>query len=188
MDGQPIGPPKRSGCLVALYVLFGVGLFIVVAGGLALYVFLQSERGQQVVQVVKDGAEWLTVATQAPGTPELREAGCETAMVSSAISAFEVFSVFVPDEGKREEIRSQLEQDAGGYDLEELELVICALPRFGGQAPPCDEIARTYASAVPAVPDSFYVLVVRQGADAPACQGIYSPDGTLLESPKLEGF
>jgi hypothetical protein len=187
MDGQPepIGPPQRSGCMVALYVLFGVGLLAFLVGGVSLYFFLQSEQGQQFVKVVRDGAEWITVASQAPGTEELRGEGCETAMVSSASAAFNVFSVFIPEEDKQAELREQLERDAGGYDLDELLLVICALPRFSPQTPQCDQLARTYSSAVADVPDSFYVLAMQQGQDAPSCQGIYAPDGTLLESPEF---
>ena len=169
--------------MIALYALFAIGLFFIVAGGLATYFFLQSERGQQVMQAVQDGAEWLTVASQAPGTEALREAGCETAMVSSAEAAFEIFSTVIPEAEQEAEIRGKLEQAAGGQDLDDLLLVICTLPRLSVGDTRCDELARTYANAVDETPDSFYVLAIRAGDDGPSCQGVYAPDGTLLESP-----
>lgn len=183
MDGQPIGPPKRSGCIIALYAIFGVGLIVMVAGGVATYLFLQSETGQQFMKVAQEGVEWITVASQAPGTEELRDAGCETAMVSDAASAFEIVSVLIPEEDKQAEVRDELERDAGGYPLDELTLVICTLPRFSVGSPSCDELARTYGSAVETYADSFYVLVMQQGQDEPNCRGVYTPDGTLLAPP-----
>lgn len=179
-------PRKRSGCMVALYVLFGVGLFVVVAGGIATWLFLQSEQGQKVLQVAREGAEWAVTASQAPGTEELRGAGCDAAMVSDAGSAFDVFMTLIPEAGKRQEIRAELEGQTGQGNLDDLLIVICTVPRFSAGAPPrCDDLARTYSSAVDTVPDSFYVLVMKQGQDAPSCQGIYSPAGELLHEPRL---
>jgi hypothetical protein len=193
MDGAT-GPPapyeqpprKRSGCLVALYVLFGIGLFIVVAGGIGIWVFLQTEQGQKVMQVAKSGAEWITVASTAPGTEELRGAGCETAMVGNAGSALDVFMILIPEEEKQAELREQLSMQAGEGNLDDLLLVICTLPRFTVSAPACEDLARTYSSAVEDEPDSFYVMVMQQGQDAPTCQGIYDPDGMLLRQPQLQ--
>jgi hypothetical protein len=182
MDGGPVGEPqKRSGCIVALYVLFGIGLFVLVAGGLSTYFFLQSEQGQKILQVAKDGAEWVTVASQAPGTEELREAGCEAAMISDAGSAVDIFMTLIPEPGKQAEIREELEAQAGQTSLDELLLVICTLPRFNVNSPRCEELARTYGDAVSTAPLSFYVLVVAQGRDEPSCQGMFAPDGRLLD-------
>ncbi len=172
--------------MVALYVLFGIGLFVVVAGGISVYVFLQTEEGQKVLQVAKSGAEWMTTAASAPGTEELRGVGCEAAMVSDAGSALEVFMVLIPEEQKQAEIREQLESEAGRGDLDDLTLVICTLPRFTTGKPSCEELARTYGNAVDYPPDSFYVLSIQSGQDAPSCQGIYSPSGELLHEPQLD--
>lgn len=179
-------PRKRSGCMVALYVLFGVGLFVVVAGGIATWIFLQSEEGQKVLKVAREGTEWVVTASQAPGTEELRGAGCEAAMVSDAGSAFKVFSTLLPDPQKEEEIRTQLEAQTGQGSLDDLLIVICTVPRLSTSQPRCDDLARTYSSAVDQVPDSFYVLVMKQGQNAPSCQGIYSPAGELLHQPQLD--
>ena len=62
---------------------------------------------------------------------------------------------------------------------------MCTLPSIGLANPECGDLARTYAEAVLTAPDSFYLVVIRQGEDSPRCQGIYSTDGTLLETPDL---
>ncbi len=167
--------------MIALYVLFAVGLFFVVAGSIATYFFLQSEQGQQILQVAKQGAEWVTVASQAPGTDELRDAGCEAAMVSDAGSALDIFMTLLPEE-KGAEARSALEAQVGSQPLDELVLVICTLPRFTVRRPDCEDLARRYGDAVATAPPNFYLLVMEQGQDAPSCQGIYAPDGTLVEA------
>ena len=176
-------PRKRSGCLVALYLLFGIGLFFLVAGGIAAFFFFQSERGQQILQVAKDGAEWITVASQAPGTEELRDAGCEAAMVSEAGSALDVFMTLIPGEEKQEELRAELEAEVGTNNLDELLIVICTLPRFSVSQPECSNLARVYGDAVATAPPGFFVLVMQQGQDRPSCKGMYSPDGFSVGAP-----
>jgi hypothetical protein len=167
--------------MIALYVLFAVSLFFIVSGSIAAYFFLQSERGQQILEVAQQGAEWITVASQAPGTDELREAGCEAAMVSDAGSALEIFMTLVPEE-QQADARAALEEGAGNQPLDELRLVICTLPRFTSRPPACNELARLYGDTVPTAPESFYLMVMQQGQSAPSCQGVYAPDGTLLEA------
>ena len=177
---EPIGPPKRSGCRLALYTIFGLGLFAIVAVGIALWLFLESEQGQRVVEAAKQGASWMTEASQAPGTAELREAGCNNALVSEMSKAIDTFMAFLPDETQKSELLEEMES-AGG--LETQWLVMCSLSPLGATEPDCGELARTYADAVPSAPESFLLVVLRQGDDAPSCRGIYSADGTLVRTP-----
>ena len=177
-------PKKRSGCLVALYVLFGIGLLGLVIGGIGVWAFLRTEEGQRVLQVAQDGAAWVVEASNAPGTPELRELGCEAAMVSNADAAVDVFMTLIPEAEKQEQLRNDLASGAG-ENLDELRIIVCTVGRFAGPAPDCAAISQTYSRAVYDAPDSFYVLAIRQGQDAPSCQGIYASDGTLLREPEL---
>ena len=57
---------------IALYTLFGLGAFILVGGAAALYLFLQTEQGEQILLAAKRGVELVAVASSAPGTEELR--------------------------------------------------------------------------------------------------------------------
>ena len=168
--------------MTALYALLAVGLFVVVAGGIASWLFLQTEQGQKVMEVVKQSAEWITEASQAPGTVELRSAGCEMALVSEMSRAVDLLMALVPDEEQERELLEQMES-AG--NLRERLLVICTLPRNSPDEPDCGGLARTYGEAVPSAPESFFLVAIRQGDDTPRCQSIYSTDGTLLETPGL---
>ena len=162
---------ERSGCLVALYALFAVGAFAVFAAVVALLVFLRSEQGQQVTRAIGKGVDLLSEATQAAGTEELTDAGCETAMVTTFGESIGVFSAFVPD-GTLEEIDSQ--------GCGEVTLVACFSQRFLGEPPTCDLIARTYGSAVAQPPDEFAVIVYNRNSDEMSCDGVFDPKGHYL--------
>ena len=168
---------ERSGCLVALYGLFAVGAFAVFAAVVALLVFLGSEQGQQVTRAIGKGVDLLSEATQAPGTAELTEAGCETAMVTTFAESIDVFSAFVPD-GTLEEIDSQ--------GCSEVTLVACFSQTFLGEPPACDFIARTYGSALAQPPDEFAVIVYDGNTDEMSCDGVFDPKGYYLD--ELSGW
>ena len=58
---------ERSGCLMALYVLFGVGAVLMVGGAIALSFFLRTPEGREMWAAVQRGATWATESQQAPG-------------------------------------------------------------------------------------------------------------------------
>ena len=171
-------PGDRSGCLTAIYVLFGVGVLVLVIGGATAYFFLQSEEGQKIVTTAKRGLELVAAASNAEGTEELRDAGCEVAMIDSADSVIDVIAPLLSDENAKYEMQSSLEAQVG-RDLEGLVLVFCTVPQFLQDAPECTDLARTYGGAVEFPPDDFAVIVAQQGQDSPLCSGIYTPGGEL---------
>ena len=124
----------------------------------------------------------MTEASQAPGTAELREAGCSDALVSEMSKAIDIFMAFLPDETQKSELLQEMDS-AGGLDTQLL--VMCSLSPLESNEPDCGKLARTYADAVATAPDRFLLIVLRQGDDAPSCRGIYSTDGSLLETPAL---
>jgi hypothetical protein len=169
-------PRERSGCLIALYALFAVGLFVLVIGALTAYVALRSPQGQKVVEAAKQGMSWILEAQRAPGTAELREAGCATALVTSLSDAAEIFSELMPEQAQRE-----LEQGEGARQLEH-DMVVCVVGRMTLAPPDCSGVARIYAAAPGSPSESFIVRVQRQGNDAATCQGLYDAEGELIES------
>jgi len=183
--GMPELPPpfdarperRRSGCLVALYVLFGVGAFVVVAGLVAGYFFLQSEEGQRLASAVRDSAEWVAEASKAPGTDALRAAGCGEAMVSTRARLVEMMSRLLPASDADELAPPE------GSAAEEI-VVACQLGFFASEVPSCEAVARAYAQAVDSPPAQFLVVVVQGGTEH--CVGSYAPDGTLLEPEESE--
>lgn len=172
---EPIGPGgrrQRSGCLVALYVLFGLGALVLVLGGIAAWLFFRSETGQRVLEAAKEGTAWAQEAAAAPGTDALRQAGCDTAMVTTFGRVLDFTAQLLPPERAAEIERGEAADET---------LVICQLPLLSDTQPDCAEMARVYGSAVPDPPARFVVMVQRQGLRPRQCQGFYAPDGTLLD-------
>ena len=54
----PGGPKERSGCLVALYVVLGLGLLLIVIAGIGSWLFLRSEQGQRVLEAARQCVVW----------------------------------------------------------------------------------------------------------------------------------
>jgi hypothetical protein len=172
---DPIGPGgsggRRSGCLVALYVVFGLGALLLVGAGVAAWLFLRSETGQHVLDAAKEGASWAEEASHAPGTDALREAGCENAMVSSFGQILGLASHFLPPEKASDLQQNPLAQET---------VVVCQIGLFSKAEPDCAAMASVYGSAVSDPPERFVVMVQRQGLGRRACQGFYAPDGSFL--------
>jgi hypothetical protein len=184
------GRREQSGCLVAIYALFAIGALGLLIGGVTLFFFFQSDQGRKILAVAEKGATWMATAAGALGTTELREAGCEVAMVHRAAATIDVVMQLLP-EGDRQQLREELQARAGDIDLEELLVVLCIAPRFSLNPPECSDLALVYSEAIEAeaieagalevVPDAFGVIVAQQGRDSLVCEGIYTPDGSLAE-------
>jgi hypothetical protein len=176
-------PPRkqRSGWLTALYALFGLGLLLILGGAAAVYLFLGSEQGKQIVVAAKRGVELVATASKAPGAEELRAAGCEVALVDSAGTALEIILPLLPDDNAREDLQEKVEVETG-QGVDSLMFVFCALPQLAVTTPDCSDLATVYGTAVESAPDSFAVVVAQQGRDEPVCSGLYGPDGSLHDS------
>lgn len=179
--GMQTGPDERSGCLIAIYTLFAIGALVLLVGGASIYFFLQSEQGRQILDAAEKGAAWMAAAVAAPGTSELRDAGCEVAMVHSAGAALDVIVPLLPDREQQQEFREQLEARAGDVDLDALPLVFCAAPQFTLSPPGCAELAVVYGDAVEFPAETFAVVVAQQGRQGLVCQGLYTPAGILID-------
>src|SRR5687767_13485706 len=79
----PPTPPKKSnrGCLIAFLVAAGLVTLLVAAGAVVAYRFAQSPEGQEAMALLKETTSMAADAMKAPGTKELRELGCDTALV-----------------------------------------------------------------------------------------------------------
>jgi hypothetical protein len=171
---EPIGPAARkprSGCLIALYAAFGVGALLLLVGAIATWIFLRSEQGQKVLEVAKESVAFAEEAMQAPGTEELRAAGCAQAMVMSSARMLELMGELVP------ELR---EGGADAGSLADATVVLCQLGMLEGKGPDCAEVARLYAASVPDAPERVAVIVQGQGRSKAECQGFHARDGSFL--------
>ena len=84
MNPNPVPPPqkkKMSGCAIALIIVGGIFVALVIASGIGLAVFLRSDTGRKVFDVVDKTGKAVTKGMNAPGTKEMRAAGCPQANV-----------------------------------------------------------------------------------------------------------
>ncbi len=171
---QP-APKQRSPFVTFLYFLLGLGAVVLLVGGVGLYLFFRTERGQQVLTLAREGTALLAEAAMAPGTGELRGAGCETALAIPAGKIVDLFRQLGADTGAGEIGEGVL--SAGDLSAE-TPVVFCAQKQPG--VPDCSVAARVYASVVSPAPDRFVVLMAPRQGDLAGCSGIFAPDGTRL--------
>ena len=153
--------PDRSGFRIFLYVLLALGgLGVLTCGGLLFF----AARNPAIRQFV----ETMAGSQSAPGTEQLRDAGCAVAQVFDFKSALELISEF--------DDREMSEAEA----LMDLTMVQCVLPKSDSSGLGCDEVAKIYSSAVPEPPDRFIVQVMVQVSSQVPCQVVYSADGTPI--------
>ena len=173
VNPQQVQKNKASGkgCLIALGV-FGAFLAVsVIIGGIVVYKIMSSPEGRKIVAAVGETTKLTQEAMKAPGTAELRKLGCDQAMVIDAERMMSIVESFVPDSG-------------GKPDLSEKLMVMCQMGMLGKSPPTCDDVAKTYAAAVPSGTSNFLVQVTAQGDNKPHCQARYSPSGDLLSTVK----
>jgi hypothetical protein len=152
--------PERSGLRVFLYILLALGgLGVLTCAGIAFFV----ARNPAVRELVSTMAG----AQSAPGTEQLRDAGCTVAQVFDLGGAMAILS----------ELDEQFGQAPEALDMT---MVQCIVPKTNPGGLDCDAVARVYSSAIAEPRKRFVTQVVAQGSDQPPCQIVYSGDGTPI--------
>lgn len=161
-------PPKKgmSGCLIAVLVVAGLVVVSVVVAGIGIWRVMESPEGQKIAKVIGEGSKIAEEARTAPGTAELRKAGCQEAMV-------------LDPERMADLMRELGDAGAAKKDVEGApRSIVCQVAALG-KAPTCDSLAAVYVGAAhPGVP--FHITVQSQGGSKPSCVARYSPEGTRL--------
>jgi len=162
---DPIDPGPGGGGggfrIVGIVLLvLGVAMIAVCAGG--AYWLSQNEA-------VMDGIESLTASINAPGTEELRAAGCTEAMVLDPKVFFRIVG----------SLSEELDLDEGELD-EVLPESLVNCTSAGDAALDCDAVAAIYVAAVSDLAGPFMAQVT-SGSTEP-CQRVYAADGTPLGS------
>jgi hypothetical protein len=155
-------PPKKgmSGCLIAVLVLAGVVLIGVVLAGVGVWRVMQNPDAQKMVKAVGDTAKLAEEARKAPGTGELRKAGCRDALVLDPKKVAEIMKAF---------------EDAGASRPGGLLSVMCEVGSKSS-APECDALAKVYVAAGHPTTD-FRLTIQVQGTKASVCEEEYASDG-----------
>ena len=167
---------QRSGCLTVVYVVLGLFALTALTFGVGTCMFVRSDTGQKVIRTAREGFSAVREASSAPGTKELRDAGCEIAMVMAFSRMIEVLKEIVPEGAEQPSV----EQFPGNGTV-----IMCQLGPGAIDPPDCAEVARTYGSAVQDAAPRFGVIVQEAGNRKARCQGTYARDGQFIEP--LEG-
>ena len=137
-----------------------VGAMVIVLSGCC-----NCEEFGEMKDLVGTGMEVFQQAQSAPGTTELKSAGCENAMVFTP----EMFAKF-------EESMNSMDSANTKNDFpKESQIVMCSLPATISKPPACDLLARVYIEAAkPTL--GFHLTVNKTTDDKPICKKNYQPD------------
>lgn len=154
-------PPKRKTSR-GLWILLGV-----IGGGFALvclviavgaYKVMSTPEGRKVVGIMGDAVRITQKAQNAPGTKELRKAGCQQALVMDLDDFARLGGL-----------------DASVQDAAYRAMVVCTVAPWG-KAPDCGDLAKRYVVAV-SPKEPFALMTSKTGDSKPVCSGIYAANG-----------
>ena len=141
-----------SGSLVLAVVLGGVLLLRGCSGG---------SGGGAATAAPDRGATAATEGMSATGTAEMRQLGCEQALVVDMAHVLGSASRIEPGEPRF--------------------MVTCDVGTSSAPAPPCERVASAYFGAIGTPPDgNVCVTVSRTGASQPSCSRLFAPNGADL--------
>ena len=136
-------------------ILGGVIVFFLVGGITLGVVLMRNPRVRDMVRVLREGVGAAVAGQHAPGTDELRAAGCTTAMVLDVRGTM-----------KRIAPTADVESGPAGAVSGETTLT-------------CEYLAEVYGRAVSSEAP-FAVTLQGRGSKEPNCTGLFSRDGTRL--------
>jgi hypothetical protein len=120
---------------------------------------------QRVVRGVGAGVELIDEAMKAPGTQELREAGCDIALV------------WTPEQMRR--FRRALEDSSESDHRLRHRILTC---QTKGPPVDCETVAQVYGQAVADAPAEYAVTSQREGDATLHCRGIYDREGHYVRT------
>jgi hypothetical protein len=166
-------PPKKgmSGCLLAL--LIGTAAGILVLGGIGWFVY--REIGG-VLGGMKDLAGIMLEAQSAPGASELRDAGCDTALVIDTRrlqGALEKIDAEIAKKEGRKPNPIDLSDEGGAF-------IQCQMQ--SGKPPSCEDLAKVYVKATK--PKERFMVSASTQSGSGACSLLFEKDGTSLGAVK----
>ncbi len=169
--GQPVQPKKgMSGCLIAVLVLAALVVVGVIVVAIGAWQVMSSPEGKKIARVIGEGSKMAEEARTAPGTKELRKAGCQEAMVFDPTRMGDLIREI-------DEAGAPPKGDPG----KEPRLIVCQVAPLG-TPPTCDALAGTYVSAAkPTTP--FHITVQKQGGSQPKCSQAYTATGARAATP-----
>ncbi len=150
--------PAWLAIVLGLLAAFVVAILI---GGFFVYRWVNEPGRLEALSAMAQAAD-------RPGSAEMRALGCDHGMIIKATEIAAMTSA---------ETESELPTEV---------LITCRLEPKTKEVPRCEDVARGYASGAQDAPEAFHVQVHRQTLSKPEvlCEGIYSPDGKLVEESR----
>lgn len=149
------------GSLLALGIGSGALVLAAVLGGVLLLRGCRTGQSDGAAAAAPDrGATAATEGMSAKGTAEMRQLGCEQALVVDMARVLGNASRIEPGEPRF--------------------MVTCDVGTGSAPAPACERVASTYFGAVGTADGNVCVRVSRTGAPQPACSRLYAPNGADL--------
>jgi hypothetical protein len=163
-------PPKKgmSGCLIAFLVVGGLFLVSMIGGGIWFY----SEFGG-FVGATGDMAKLMVDAQNAPGTKEMKKAGCTEAFALDMKKMAKTIQRFEDEMAKREK-RKPKPVDLGKEGVGS-HMLICK--KTLGEAPTCEKVAKAFIDEVK--PDSEITVTV-ESSGSNKCTERFDTNGKNL--------
>ncbi len=149
--------------MVALIALAALGALALLGVGVAAFFFLRSDEGKKAVTAVGRGVKIAHDAQNAPGAAELRQLGCQSALI---MDLDDIAKSFDPDRNRNS--RRML-------------YITCLVPFGVRTVPACDDAASEYVRAVGGTARSQFVVVVQKPFQSkPFCSELFDPQGASL--------
>lgn len=128
-----------------------------------------------VVDIAGGGFKFYQKISSAPGTTQLKKAGCEQAFVITpeALADFVGSIEKVAEKNKEEGVEATTPPEL------KFPMVMCQVQK-AKKAPKCDDIAKTYGEAVKETPQFGVIVQAGEKRDGPVCQGLFKEDGTRI--------
>jgi len=176
--GAPATPPKKkgmSGCLLAFLIVLGL---TVVGGGIVGYLIWREVGG--LVGGVAEIAGIMTDAAKAPGTKEMKAAGCDEAFVIDTDKLQKVVNKLEAEIAKKEsrdpKPMEDLTKDGTAF------LVTCVVKK--SDPPKCADIAKAYVEG--GEPNEKFLVTVSKNSQSgeASCAEIFDKKGKSLGAGK----
>jgi hypothetical protein len=172
----PAQPPAKksgaSGCLIAAAIIGGLVLLSVGVGGYLLY----REVGG-FVGATGDMAKIMMKAQSAPGTDEMRDAGCSTAIAIDTEELADAVQRFEDEMAKREQRKPKdISRDLGDASA----ILQCQTSKSSVD---CQKVADAYRKA--AKPKGKLLVSVTSSSGSQSCSESFERDGTKIGSAEM---
>ncbi len=163
---------EKTGIPLVFKIMAGLMVLVALFIAMAVSFYRNCEECHKYTSIFMGVFGEMQTAMVAPGTKEMRELGCDQAMVID----MEKFAQFT------EAFEEEAESEALDEELSGITMVFCQYGSiFDTDGPVCDEVVRSYISgANPTTEEELAVMVQHSNAEEPECAAFYSAEGEYL--------